>query len=303
MPRYLKGKKIVNKGANLHREFQDQSKVYNSNGKPTHISLLADRFKESELHSLRQKNINIKDYRFAISPNFTIYNLSKLGFETQFNFVFTEEDLQNMLSAPKTLIAENSFAVKDMYDDEYAIHRFYLIAPSLVSTELPVLYRMSVQISKSNTYSISLQAIVGGCRDGAVNLLRIDSPHKVIGENEDYYIDKPHIHKAQAYKANKKFEHMPKTMIDDGVDSVEDALKLFFNLSGVKYKVTSLNEPKLFKIIDILNKDKAHTVANEIDITKFVDKIADTNIENLELREFVRKKSNREVTLADVELI
>ena len=298
-PRYLKGKKIVYKKVDLLNEGNDQSKVYSTNGKNSYVSLLATRFTKNELLKFKQKNINIKDYRFAISPNLNLQNLSKVGYKPEFNFVFSEEDLEQMLQAPKVIVTEGSFNVKDIYEKNYDIHRFYLLAPSLKDSELPVVYRLNVQIAKDGKFSVGLQAVVGGCRDGSVNLMRIDSPHEVYGQMEDYFIEKPHIHLAKPFKPNYRFETMQKQMLESGADTLLDAMKIFMDKTNLKYKMSAINESNILTLVDVLQNDKSHRVAKPINAEVLMEKIESTEVKNAEFREYVRNNKSRDINLGD----
>ena len=298
-PRYLKGKKIVYRKTNLFDKGDDQSRVYNTNGKISHVTLLATRFTRNELQTFKQKNINIRDYRFAMSPNLTIQNLSKLGYKPEFNFVFSEEDLKQMLETPKTIITEGSFKVKDIFENNYDIHRFYLLAPDLKDSQLPVVYRLNVQIAQDGRYSAGLQAVVGGCRDGAVNLIRVDSPHEVYGQMEDYFIDKPHIHLAKPFKPNTRFETMQKQMLENSAESLLDALKILMEKTNIMNKMSGTNESNIVALLGILQNDKMHRLAKPINAEVLMEKIKTTEVENAELREYVRNHKTRDVNIGD----
>ena len=303
MPAYLKGKKLVNRSANLYRESKNKESIVQYNGKPTHVTLLYNRLTDKERYGLKDKVFSIKDYRFAISPNLTIHNLSKLGFEQEFNFVFDEDDLQTMLTTPKVIVSESSFITRDIQDNDYLIHRFYLIAPQLKSNELPIIYRMAIQrCEKRNTYSVSLQAVVGGCRDGSVNLMRVDSPHIVIGQMQDYFIDKPHIHLARPNYVNKRFETLPKDFEQaNGVENVEDALQLLMDKCAINRYAVYVNEDNIQKLADIYSKDTAQIVAKQTTANGIMQRIGHEVPQEVELREFVR--NTREIEVADLDLM
>ncbi len=303
MPAYLKSSKSVHKHANLYREGTNKETFVNFSGKPTHVSLLINRLSDKEKRGLKMKNFSIKDFRFATSPDLSLYNLSKLGFEQHFNFVFSEEDLEEMLNTPKVIVTDNYFKATDIQENEYFIHRLYMIAPNLKDKELPLIYRLSIQTCPAkHTYSVSMQAVVGGCRDGAVNLIRVDSPHEIIGQMEDDYIDKPHIHIAESNTPNRRFEHLPKYFEEaENVKTLQDAVQLLMDKSGIGYYSMGSSEMKVVRLAEIFAKDKAHKIAEPVNAEILLAELSKVKPDNLELREFIRNK--REVTIGDLDLI
>lgn len=303
MPAYLKGKHIVSHQKELYLDANKgkRPRVTQYTYKRTYVPLLEDRLTDSEKNALRYQNISIKDFRFTTSPDLTIANFSKLGSKQQYNFILSDEVLEEVLKTPKIILRENNYASEGKDGSIYKIKRLYLLAPWLENKDLPCVYSLNIQCSgDEKTYAISLQAIVGGCRDGAVNLMRIDSPHEYYDRYDEYYIPDVHIHKAVAGKVNKKFEFMPRTAVKD-CNSMKDALQIIMNECGVKYYSFGMTDKKIFDLIKIYSADTAHKIATPI-TEEIKNQLVDfTGVrQRNDLRELVRENDTGSIKIEGI---
>jgi len=302
MPSYLKGRKIVKHHKDLNIDKTSKKYVVQQKSKPTFVSTLMDRLDDKEKFRMEEKNFSVKDSRFSTSPNLTVSNLPKLGFKPAINFVMTQEDLDEMISTPKIIVRESAFKYKDIHDDIYLITQHYLFAPWLSNKDLPCVYRMSVQRSPNGKhFAVSLQAVVGGCLDGAVNLLRVDSPHKIVTEMKDYDVSYPHLHKAVAGKPNRRFEHLPKSELDVPCENVEDALKILLNMGNIKYRTTT-SELKLFDFIKQSGENEKFSNFDKVDAEEVAKSLPDFISSNIDVREFVHNDAGF-INIKDLDLV
>ena len=147
-----------------------------------YVMYLSKRLIDSE----GKKPLDITDPRFLTSQTFALSNLPKLGEdrEARYNFSFTDEQFQEMLSTPKVIFATSEYRMlpsKNLSNRMNVLH-LYMLAPWLKDKELPLIYRMDILTNPDNRNfsGFQMSAIVGGFKDGECVLLGTMSARKDI---------------------------------------------------------------------------------------------------------------------------
>ncbi len=282
--KYLKGKKISAHKGDLFDKFEDKRSIHKLSAQPAFVQFLKDRFSEKELYYLQTYEINPKNDVFKVRYDLCTQNLPKNYTQPQYKFVFDEKDLKAMITSPKMIIAQGDYKYfkKDEQDKTFS-HRIYLVAPELKETGLPYIFIITMLDTLNAESSVSLQALVGGCSDGIVNLLRIDSPQTyetIIGKK---HIKFWHIHKAQPNKPNKNFEELPYESVDKNIFNFPQAIDSMFRIAQVKYK-SYFNEVNINRIIDLYYKARKENVV-EINSKEFINDMLGNKCDWLEKKE------------------
>lgn len=239
----------------------------------TYVHTLAKRIKqygssrEFEEIVYKKQPALITDPTFATNPNACTINLPKVkdSLTSPLNFSFgntvkeQKENYIKMVEASKTFILSYTHEYTED-DNTYNLLQFYLVAPELEKTDLPVIYKIDVLANPKKTYFYGLRAsaLVGGCVDGYCTLFQMGK----LGENTArmFTIQSGHTNKLIDYEDDVTNAYYKIAEIDN-ICNVFEAANFMFNHFNVKNRINTPNETKIFEIIHKLNKGTINTVA------------------------------------------
>lgn len=117
------------------------------------------------------------------APGYSIANLPKINDWKceDLNFAFganpTEDaaNVERMLKAEKVALCYFAHAYKNNYGVKQQVLRIYAVAPELVDTDLPYIYRVDVLSIPADKgfYGLRGTAVVGGCVDGGCKIFEM----------------------------------------------------------------------------------------------------------------------------------
>lgn len=117
------------------------------------------------------------------SPSYTLSNLPKvkdwqlddLNFAFGENIAQEKENVDKMMQSEKVVLCYFAHEYENQYGAKKQIVRMYAVAPELVDTDLPYIYRVDILTNSENNefYAVRGSAVIGGCIDGGCKIFEM----------------------------------------------------------------------------------------------------------------------------------
>jgi len=248
---------------------------------------------------------NIGSIIFDMPLNYCVGNFPITGTKQLFNINMSQSQIDDMMNTPKTIVKHMPMRMMDIHDTKWLVNEYFMLAPNInddrpiKDPQLPVVYKITIsnKLSSDLHYQISLQALLGGCIDGLLNLARFDktfdpTENEYLPKNlpEDSIVNKtmiykdeeiansscPHIHQVNELNAHKKSynriysEYLPECEKCD----LSEALSYMCKTCNI---VNTREFDASYKTADIIKGLKSKTIKCEpLDTTKMADEIIES---------------------------
>ena len=268
--------------------FEEPKKEYvkmSLNNKPAFVSMLASVLTEKEKFRYWEKGYDITDPRFKTGVDYTTANLPKSFSPTKYNFYYTADDLQEMLSTPKIIIKNASSKYVSESHNDYSVTRFYMLAPWIKNDSLPVIYNLEVLQSPRSEkfFGFRAKAVVGGYKDGDCTLLGLRGGFD--GDDAKLFYTEP-MKINPLDDERKKFKNIPQDEISD----VKSATEYIFKNFNIDFKQKeNLSSTKIYEMMDSFRKNG--DLYERVDGADFIESFRQIDESARHFDEFVRSNA------------